>query len=87
MLIFADEGGEGGVSGNADVIMSFCEKGKKNYCAPRIFTFIFFALDKGILKNPKSIKKTLTFSTLFRNFSKLALASYGRIRKIIYFCF
>ena len=31
MLIFADEGGEGGVSGNADVIMSFCEKGKKNY--------------------------------------------------------
>ena len=36
-------------------------KGEKNYHAPRIYTFIFFALDKGILKNPKSIKKHFSF--------------------------
>ena len=55
MLIFADEGGRGGVSGNADVIISSFEKG-------------FFALERQ-RNTEKTLKFPTLFRIFFKNSS------------------
>ena len=81
---FCWRGGEGGYRVMLTSSCHFVKRAKKITALRAFFLSLFFALDKRILKNPKSIKKTLTFSTLFRNFSKFALASQKNYLLLIF---